>query len=133
MKASTAFIVLGVVVATGGYVIGRYCKSTNEDKKQNSNERYDDIQKNVHNQNTDEESNRFQKGNGDETLSDVVDELRSEQSDIKDNIAQRHKTSAKIMKESMEHIMQEKSEKKCSQNVEDLEEIDDTLDKLLDE
>lgn len=132
MKVSTVFIILGVI-AVGGYATYKYWESTNHDSSVGKGEKAETSSNSVNAQWKPDEVSNSSNMSSDETLDEVVEELDFEKMDIQHDIIQRHEAAAKIMKESMEHIIEEDAKKLTSENAENLDKIDEALDKLLDE
>lgn len=130
MKVSTACVILGAV-AIGGYFTYKYFeKNKNSDKGFSENikrDNYTDI--NEENEKTEEVA----KVSAEESIDEVVELFENKKTDVQHNVVQRHEEAAKIIKESMNHILSENTESGLSENKEDLDKIDDALDKLLDE
>jgi hypothetical protein len=125
MKASTVVVILGVV-AIGGYAVYKLWKASNGEPSA------DTETTNVMSDAPVKPESK-EKLKTEETLEVVVENLEAEKSDIQKDIVQRHEAAAKIMKESMEHILAEETPNVSSENINDLNEIDDAIDKLLDE
>jgi hypothetical protein len=126
MKASTVLVILGVA-AIGGYAVYKLWKISNGEKSADT-----EITTNVM-PDAPVKPESKEKLKAEETFEDVVENLEAEKSDIQNEIVQRHEAAAKIMKDSMEHILAEETPNVPSENINDLNEIDDALDKLLDE
>jgi hypothetical protein len=125
MRASTVFVILGVV-AIGGYAIYKLGKTSAGEKSvdtKTANALLD----------TPVKPESREKLKTEETQEDVVENFEKEKSDIQNDIVQRHEAAAKIMKASLENILSEETPDVPSENIDDLNEIDDALDKMLDE
>lgn len=129
MKTSTVFIIVGSV-AIGGYVAYQWWKSTEGDVL---NKTRMDVGTSENGKDTSVESTDNREKKSSDDLNVVAEKLDQAKSNIQNDIVQRHDVAAKIIKESMEHILTDDTEKQASENVGDLEDIDDALDKLLDE
>lgn len=129
MKTSTVFIIVGAV-AIGGYVAYQWWKSSERDDLDKASM---DIGASENEKDASVESIDNTEKNPSDDLNAVVERLDQAKSNIQDDIVQRHEAAAKIIKDSMEHILTDETEKQASENAGDLEDIDDALDKLLDE
>lgn len=129
MKTSTVFIIVGAV-AIGGYVAYQWWKSSG---RNDLNKTSMDVGTSETGKDESVESIDNTEKNPSDDLNAVVEKLDQAKSNIQDDIVQRHEAAAKIIKDSMEHILTDEIEKQASENAGDLEDIDDALDKLLDE
>lgn len=129
MKTSTVFIIVGAV-AIGGYAAYRWWKSSEGNDLSGTSEDAGNSE-DVRDAAVDSADNT--ENNSSEELSEVAEKLEQAKSNIQNDIVQRHEAAAKIIKDSMEHILTDDTEKQASENAGDLEDIDDALDKLLDE
>lgn len=127
MKNSTIIIAVGVIAV--GIVVVYKCLKKNSAQE---SERFDD-NTNVSGNKTQKPDENIIKYDLRDNVDDVIDSLSQEKEDIQNNIMQRHKAAAEIMKESMENIIAESNVDMASENAQDFEEIDDALDDLLDE
>lgn len=127
MKNSSIIIAVGVI-AVGIVVAYKYLKK-------NSDHGRDGFDENVttSGNKTKKLDENIKKYELRDNTDDVIDSLSQEKEGIQNNILQRHKAAAEIMKESMENIIAESNVDIVSDNTQDFEEIDDALDDLLDE
>ncbi|MGE9908061.1 hypothetical protein ACQRAL_11690 [Lachnospiraceae bacterium SGI.231] len=126
MKSSTVIITLGAAVAVG-YAAYKLWKISNEDSSENAKTTTNstpDIQE--------RHQGKVELSTA-KTLENAVENLEVEKTDIQNDIVQRHETAAKIMKNSINHILKEETPEVVSDNSNDLCDIEDALNKLLDE
>ena len=123
MKASTVVIILGVV-ALGGYAAYKLIKNKNE---------ADVVNEDVTNVAQENLQNTKELEPYEKSVEDAVDNLKAKKANIQNDIVQRHEEAAKIMKDSMEHILADETKTVLSENINDFNDIDDSLDKLLDD